>query len=108
MPRPKTQRSSSDIAAEIRRLEQEKKRLILAEDQQRGSIIRDCLNGPAGESLKSLLRSAIPSRYAALFGLDPSDCRPDEKPTSGKTRAATAAALRPQRMSTDHPAQASA
>ncbi len=71
MPRPKTHQSSADIDAQIHRLEEEKRRLIVAEDQRRGAIIRDCLAGPTGEDLRLLLAPVISPREASLFGIEP-------------------------------------
>ena len=70
MPRPKSERHSSDLVAEIARLEQERKRLIQAEDQRRGSIIRECLAGLNGDHIRDTLRPFVSSRDAFLFGLD--------------------------------------
>lgn len=71
MGRPKNEKHSFDIDAEIRRLEQEKERLIIAEDQRRGAIIRECLSGRAGDQLREILRPLVAPRDAFLFGLDP-------------------------------------
>ena len=71
MGRPKNGKHSSDIDAEIRRLEEEKQRLIIAEDQRRGAIIRDCLSGKAGDRLREILRPLVAPRDAILFGLEP-------------------------------------
>ena len=70
MPRPKTERNSSDLDAEIALLEQERKRLIEAEDQRRGAILRNLLGGTAGNSLRTILQPLVPGRDAFLFGLD--------------------------------------
>lgn len=70
MPRPKTERHSTDLDAEIARLEQERKRLIQSEDQRRGAIIRDCLRGPNGAQLRDALGPVVNSRDAFLFGLE--------------------------------------
>jgi hypothetical protein len=70
MPRPKSERHSSDLDTEIARLEHERKRLIQSEDQRRGAIIRDCLRGPNGAQLRDALRKLVNSRDAFLFGLE--------------------------------------
>lgn len=70
MPRPKSERHSSDLDTEIARLEQERKRLIQSEDQRRGAIVRDCLRGPNGTQLRDALRALVNSRDAFLFGLE--------------------------------------
>lgn len=70
MPRPKSERHSTDLDAEIARLEQERKRLIQSEDQRRGAIVRDCLSGSNGSQLRDALRPLVNSRDAFLFGLD--------------------------------------
>jgi hypothetical protein len=73
MPRPKSERHSSDLAAEIARLEQERKRSIQFEDQRRGAIIREILAGPASNSLQSTLQPLVAGRDAFLFGLEATD-----------------------------------
>jgi len=73
MPRPKTERNSSDLDAEIALLEQERKRLIEAEDQRRGAILRNLLGGTAGNSLRTILQPLVPGRDALLFGLEVSN-----------------------------------
>lgn len=70
MPRPKSERHSSDLDAEITRLEQERKRLIQSEDQRRGAIIRECLRGPNGGQLRDVLRPLVDTRDCFLFGLE--------------------------------------
>ena len=70
MPRPKSERHSSDLDAEITRLEQERKRLIQSEDQRRGAIIRECLRGPNGSQIRDVLRPLLNSRDCFLFGLE--------------------------------------
>lgn len=70
MPRPKSERHSTDLDAEIARLEQERKRLIQSEDQRRGAIVRACLGGPDGSQLRNVLRPLVNSRDAFLFGLE--------------------------------------
>ncbi len=84
MARPKTERHSSDLAAEIARLEQERKRLIQTEDQRRGAIIRDLLSGQSGDSLRSVLHPIVNGRDAFLFGLD---AAPAIKPAGARSRA---------------------
>lgn len=69
MPRPKSVRSSADLADEIRRLKQEQERAVLLEDQRRGAVLREALGGPAGNDLRDLLRPLVHRRDAALFGL---------------------------------------
>jgi hypothetical protein len=73
MPRPKSERHSSDLAAEIARLEQERKRSIQSEDQRRGAIIRELLAGPANNALQSTLQRLVAGRDAFLFGLEATD-----------------------------------
>jgi hypothetical protein len=73
MPRPKAERNSSDLEAEIALLEQERKRLIEAEDQRRGAILRDLLSGSAGNALRTILQPLVPGRDAFLFGLEVSN-----------------------------------
>lgn len=71
MARPRNGKHSADIDAEIRRLEEEKRRLIVAEDQRRGAFIREALSGKSGDQLRELLRPLVASREAFLFGLEP-------------------------------------
>ena len=88
MPRPKSERHSSDLDAEITRLEQERKRLIQSEDQRRGAVIRECLRGPTGGHIRDVLRPLVDSRDCFLFGLE-------SPPSSGdKSGAATPRATR--------------
>lgn len=70
MSRPKNEKHSSDIDAEIRRLEEDKQRLVIAEDQRRGAIIRECLSGKAGDRLRAILHPLVAPRDAFLFGLE--------------------------------------
>jgi hypothetical protein len=70
MPRLKSERHSTDLDAEIARLEQERKRLIQSEDQRRGAIIRELLAGPSGSSLRAILQPLVAGRDSFLFGLD--------------------------------------
>ncbi|HWG33966.1 MAG TPA: hypothetical protein VN650_07340 [Gemmatimonadaceae bacterium] len=70
MPRLKSERHSTDLDAEIARLEQERKRLIQSEDQRRGAIIREFLAGPSGGSLRAILQPLVAGRDSFLFGLD--------------------------------------
>ena len=70
MPRPNSERHSSDLDAEITRLEQERKRLIQSEDQRRGAIVRECLRGPNGGQIRDVLRPLVDSRDCFLFGLE--------------------------------------
>ena len=83
MPRPKSERHSSDLDAEITRLEQERKRLIQSEDQRRGAIIRESLRGPNGGQIRDVLRPLVDSRDCFLFGL--------ESPTSSVNKSADSA-----------------
>lgn len=71
MPRPKSERHSTDLLAEIARLEQERKRLIQSEDQRRGAIIRELLAGGNAGALRALLQPVVNPRDAYLFSVDP-------------------------------------
>jgi hypothetical protein len=88
MPRPKSERHSSDLAAEIARLEQERKRSIQSEDQRRGAIIRELLAGPASNSLQSTLQPLIAGRDAFLFGVEATNN--GAKQPGRRSRASTA------------------
>lgn len=70
MPRPRSERHSTDLDAEIAQLEQERKRLIQSEDERRGAIIRGCLNGANGAQLRDVLRPLVGPRDAFLFDLE--------------------------------------
>lgn len=70
MPRPKSERHSGDLDIEIAHLEQERKRLVQAEDQRRGAIIRELLAGPSGSPLRTILQPLVAGRDSFLFGLD--------------------------------------
>ena len=80
MARPKAHQSSTDVDAQIRRLEQEKQRLIVAEDQRRGAIIRDCLTGTLGDSIRGILRPIVAARDASLFGIGTTEQPASETP----------------------------
>jgi len=92
MPRPKTERHSSDVDAEIARLEQERKRLIQFEDQRRGAIIRDCLAGLHGPQLRSVLQPLITSRDAFLFGMEAAPTLADRPAPATKSATSRRAA----------------
>lgn len=70
MSRPKRPQTSAEIAAEIRRLEEEKQRAIAAEDQRRGELLRGYLDGKNGDSIRAALGRVIAPRDAHLFGID--------------------------------------
>lgn len=69
MGRAKQLTTSADIDAQIRRLQQERERAIVAEDQRRGALIRDYLNGGNGDVIRAALGRVVSSRDAYLFGL---------------------------------------
>lgn len=71
MARPKNEKRSADIDAQIRQLEGERRRVIIAEDQRRGAIIREALSGKSGDQLRELLRPLVAPRETFLFGLEP-------------------------------------
>ena len=89
MGRPKNEKRSSDIDAEIRRLEEEQQRLIIAEDQRRGAIIRECLTGKSGDRLREIIRPVVAPRDAFLFALDPLPRTPTETSRSATGTAPT-------------------
>jgi hypothetical protein len=95
MPRPKSHHSSTDIDAQIRRLEQERERLVVLEDQRRGAIIRDCLNGKSADSIRTVLEPIVNPRDAALFGisrpLNQGTSKTAARPTGRPAREQTAA-----------------
>lgn len=70
MSRPKRLQTSADIAAEIRRLEEERQRAIVAEDQRRGALLREYLGGPQGRAIRSALAAAVAPRDAYLFDFE--------------------------------------
>jgi uncharacterized protein YPO0396 len=88
MARPKIEKNSSDTAAEIARLEQEKRRLIHVEDQRRGAIIRECLSGSSGNQLRDALRAVVSPRDSVLFNLESASNTPDRSLTT-RTRRRT-------------------
>lgn len=77
MARPRAHTTAAAVDAEIRRLIQERERLIVEEDRQRGALVRAALDGPQGEALRTALTRAIESRDAHLFGLDATRARTD-------------------------------
>lgn len=70
MARRKQPQTSADVVAEIRRLEEQRERLIAIEDQRRGALLRECLTGRNGDAIRNVLGRVIPRRDAHLFGLD--------------------------------------
>lgn len=72
MARPKSERHSADLTAEIARLEGERKRLVQSEDQRRGSVLRELLAQSKGDELRGVLAPLITPRDAFLFGLESS------------------------------------
>ena len=97
MPRPKSERHSTDLDVEIARLEQERKRLIHSEDQRRGAIIRELLAGENGGALRALLSREVGARDAFLFGLENSAvaARPSENRRLASSRKGADAPVRP-------------
>lgn len=81
MPRPKSERHSTDLDAEIARLKEERKRLIQSEDQRRGAIIRDCLCGPNRTQLRDVLRPLVNPRDAFLFDFESPSVNSDQTST---------------------------
>ena len=97
MPRPKSERHSSDLDAEIARLEQERKRLIQSEDQRRGAIIRELLSGSSGNSVRSILKPLVSPRDSFLFGLEgPATTFKPVAPRSHASRTVAASTSRQQ------------
>lgn len=70
MSRPKKPQTSAEIAAEIRRLEEEKQRAIAVEDQRRGELLRGYLGGKNGDAIRATLGRVVGPRDAYLFGVD--------------------------------------
>jgi hypothetical protein len=69
MSRQKKPQSSAEIEAQIRRLQEERERVIATEDQRRGALIRECLSGRNGDELRTALQRAVSARDAHLFDL---------------------------------------
>lgn len=85
MARPRNHQSSTDVEVQIRRLQEEKQRLITSEDQRRGALIREYLAGSTGADLRDLLRPIVSNRDAVLFGLEPITRTP--RPAAAKNDA---------------------
>ena len=85
MTRPKRHQSSADVDAEIRRLEAERRRLLDAEDQRRGALIREYLDTPNGHALREALGPFVSPRDVSLFGL--SATSHDDPNVTGPRRA---------------------
>ncbi|HEY4129422.1 MAG TPA: hypothetical protein VGM50_02340 [Gemmatimonadaceae bacterium] len=85
MARPKSERRSAELAADIARLEEERKRLVQSEDQRRGALIRDLLAQAKGDEFRTFLSPHILPRDAFLFGLD----KPSPKTKPSRDRATT-------------------
>lgn len=86
MPRRKTVHTSSDLEAQIRRLEEERARLLTEEDRRRGELLRGYLAGTHGEAIRSALAAAIGARDAQLFGLDGTAGSADGAAATGRHR----------------------
>jgi hypothetical protein len=98
MGRPRNEKHSADIDAEIRRLEEEKRRLIAAEDQRRGAIVRECLSGKSGDELRDILRPLVAPRDAFLFELLQPRQRPRVPLTGARAGERSANAADPPRL----------
>jgi hypothetical protein len=93
MTRAKRRQSSADVDAEIRRLQAERQRLIDAEDQRRGALIREYLSAPSGGALRAALGPLVSRRDATLFRLETEPSSPanvtDRRPRPRPARAAS-------------------
>lgn len=69
MTRPKQPHTAAEVDAEIRRLTEQRERLVAQEDQRRGVLLRAYLKGAEGDALRALLARAAEPRDAYLFGL---------------------------------------
>ena len=78
MSRPKKPQTSAEIEAEIRRLEEEKQRAVVVEDQRRGELLRGFLHGKDGDAIRAALRRAVSARDAYLFDVASAPTARDE------------------------------
>ena len=69
MSRPKKPQTSAEIEAEIRRLQEEKQRAVVVEDQRRGELLREYLDGRNGDAIRTAVGRVVGARDAYLFGL---------------------------------------
>jgi hypothetical protein len=70
MSRPRAPQTSADVEREIRRLLEEKERLIADEDQRRGALLREYLTRPNASELRDALARFVGARDSYLFGID--------------------------------------
>ncbi|MCU0633473.1 MAG: hypothetical protein MUE41_01265 [Gemmatimonadaceae bacterium] len=85
MPRPRAIHTAAAVDAEIRRLMQERERLVIEEDRQRGALVRAALGGPHGETIRAALVRAIDARDAHLFALGGTAAQRDGAERRGST-----------------------
>ena len=83
-------RRSSEIAAEIERLEDERRWALGVEDRHRGELLRDYLAGSHGEALRSVLAQVVDVHDAFLFDINPLTL--SQAPRSGRRSPKAAAA----------------
>ena len=70
MARPKRNPTADDVDAEIRRLMDERERLVADEDRRRGALLRGYLGGPEADALRAILARQAERRDARLFGIE--------------------------------------
>lgn len=104
MSRPKRLHTSADITAEIRRLEEERQRAMIAEDQRRGALLREYLGGAHGSAIRAALAPALGARDAYLFDF----ARAEVAPSGAPALELPALADAPPRRASTPPAVASA
>ena len=71
MPRKPQPHTSDDIAREIERLQQQRAQLEATEHARRGELLRQYLDGPKGDDLRTLLDPFVGPSDRHLFGLAP-------------------------------------
>lgn len=69
MARARRHQTADAVDAEIRRLMEERERLVAEEDRQRGALLRGYLGGPEADALRGILTRMAEPRDARLFGI---------------------------------------
>lgn len=87
MARAKKHPTADDVDAEIRRLMDERERLVVDEDRRRGALLRGYLGGPEAGALRAVLARLAERRDARLFGIEVSSRDGDRAgtPRTGRT-----------------------
>jgi len=70
MSRPKKiDVTTAELDAQIAKLQRQRNECQTLEDQRRGQLVRECLEGPQGETVKRVFEPLVSAKDRALFGL---------------------------------------